>query len=120
MSNTISFATQYSDTVPDTPPSSGITAGRSYGTLVARADLGKRRLFEVGCTVPGDDRLTATQVVPSEDHLRVASVRVVHEPADVGEGGGGDVTGPVGALGQDVAQVREIASELLASLTERP
>jgi len=42
MSDTISFAAQYSDTVPDTPPSSGITADRSYGTFCDPTDLGER------------------------------------------------------------------------------
>jgi len=44
------------DTVPDTPRSSRIPPDRSYGTLGARTDLGKRRSLKVGCTVPGDDR----------------------------------------------------------------
>ena len=64
MSDTSSFVAQYSDTVPDTPPSSGITADRSYGTLGARVDLGERRLFEAGCTVPGDDRLSEQSQEP--------------------------------------------------------
>jgi len=51
-----------------TPPSSGITADRSYGTVGARADLGKRRLFKVGWTVPVDDRLTE-QVPRDADQL---------------------------------------------------
>jgi len=46
MSDTISFADQYSDTVPDTPPSSGITADSLTGHSVrgltsANADCSK-------------------------------------------------------------------------------
>jgi len=39
----------------ESPPSSGIAADRSYGTLCDPTELGERPLFKVGCTIPGDD-----------------------------------------------------------------